>query len=94
MLFRDSFSQSIHHWDEVSPEDCNNRSTKNEIENWLYDEGYETTKQEYERKLSELKKLGNPLEARAYQFTHRPGAIDSLKKQIELKRQGLLMYET
>lgn len=42
--------------------------------------------QEYIRKLDELKRLGDPLEARAYDDANRPGAIDALKKQIELCR--------
>ncbi len=76
-----------------SSEKDNFNKVMNDIESWLYDEGYETTKQEYERKLSDLKKLGNPIEARAHQHSHRPGAIDALKKQIELCKGFTANYD-
>jgi heat shock 70kDa protein 4 len=60
------------------------KSLMTATENWLYDEGYETTKQEYERKLVELKKIGNPVDGRFHQHSQRPAVVDALKKQIEL----------
>lgn len=69
------------------------KALMSEIENWLYDEGYETTKQEYERKLAELKKSGGPIEHRAHQQAQRPAAIDSLKKQIEMCKAFTANYD-
>lgn len=53
-------------------------------EDWLYNEGFETSKQEYTRKIADLKALGDKFEAREREQTHRAGAIDGLKKQLDM----------
>lgn len=59
-------------------------SKKNdEIENWLYEDGFDATKSVYAAKLAELKKIGGPIEARAAEALARPEAVASLQKNIE-----------
>lgn len=53
------------------------------IENWLYDEGYDTTKQEYTSKIDELKALGDPIEYRYNEDLHRAAYIQNLTSQID-----------
>lgn len=54
-----------------------------DIENWLYEDGFDATKSVYAAKLAELKKLGGPIEARAYEAAARPNAIAAIQKNIE-----------
>ena len=35
-----------------------------EAENWLYGDGFDSTKQQYAKKIEELRLLGDPIEAR------------------------------
>jgi len=56
------------------------------VEDWLYEDQFGLTKQQYGRRLDDLRSLGNPIEARATEFHNRPQAIQSLKTQIELCR--------
>ena len=60
-----------------------------EIENWLYEDGFDATKSVYAAKLSELKKLGGPLESRAAEAEARPSAFAALSKNIEKYKQWL-----
>jgi len=53
-------------------------------EDWLYGDGFDSTKQQYTRKIDELKVVGDVLEKRATEAENRPTAVDGLKKQIEL----------
>jgi heat shock protein 4 len=69
------------------------KSLMNSAEDWLYNEGFETTKQEYTRKIEELRKLGNPVENRYNQHMNRPQAIDSLKRQIEMCKTFAANYD-
>lgn len=55
-------------------------------EDWLYGDGFDSTKQMYVRKIDELKALGNPIEFRATDAANREAALESLRKQIELCR--------
>jgi len=54
-----------------------------EIENWLYEDGFDATKSVYAAKLEELKKLGGPIEKRASEAVARPNAIAAVQKNIE-----------
>jgi heat shock protein 4 len=54
-----------------------------EVDNWLYEEGYDATKLVYAGKLDELKKIGGPVEARAAEAAARPNAVASLQKNVE-----------
>lgn len=60
-----------------------------EMENWLYGDGFEATKSVYAEKLGELKKLGSPLEARYSEAQNRPAAIQSLQATLEKYRTWL-----
>lgn len=53
-------------------------------EDWLYGDGFESTKGEYGRRIEELRSIGDKIENRAYQQEHRPSAIDSLRKQLDM----------
>lgn len=65
-------------------------SKKNEeIENWLYEEGFDATKSIYASKLQELKKLGGPVEARAFEAFERPNAVAALQKNVEKYKSWL-----
>jgi heat shock 70kDa protein 4 len=52
-------------------------------EDWLYDEGEDQAKSVYVAKLAELKKLGDPIEARAKEAEARPAACDALRQRAE-----------
>ncbi|CAM9352873.1 unnamed protein product [Pylaiella littoralis] len=53
-------------------------------EDWLYsDEGFDSTKSVYTAKLKELTDLGNPVENRLYETTHRQEAASDLQKVID-----------
>lgn len=54
-----------------------------QYENWLYEEGFDATKSVYNKKLDELKKLGNPISNREYEARTRPNAMSQLQKSIE-----------
>jgi heat shock protein 4 len=60
-----------------------------DVENWLYEEGFDATKSVYASKLAELKKIGGPIEARASEDENRPIAIAAIQKNIE-KYKGWL----
>lgn len=69
------------------------KALMNSAEDWLYNEGYETTKQEYVRKIDELRKIGDPIEHRFNQVQARPPVIESLKKQLEMCKAFAANYD-
>lgn len=69
------------------------KSAMNAAEDWLYNEGFDSTKQEYSRRIEDLRKISNPIEFRLHQVTARPGAIDALKKQLELCKTFASNYD-
>jgi heat shock protein 4 len=69
------------------------KTLMNSAEDWLYNEGFETTKQEYQRKIDEVRKVGNPIENRLQQATNRSTTIDSLKKQLDMCKQFAANYD-
>jgi len=54
-----------------------------QAEDWLYGDGFDSTKQHYIRKLDELKAIGNPIENRLNEESNRGQALNNLKIQIE-----------
>jgi heat shock protein 4 len=60
-----------------------------EIENWLYEEGFDATKSVYAEKLAELKKVGGPCEFRAAEAFARSNVVSSIRKNID-KYKSLL----
>jgi heat shock protein 4 len=69
------------------------KSAMNVAEDWLYNEGFDSTKQEYSRRIEDLRRISNPVEFRLHQVTARPGAIDALKKQLELCKSFASNYD-
>jgi heat shock protein 4 len=62
-------------------------------EDWLYNEGFESTKGEYARKIDELRLVGDKIELRFNEVTARPPAIDALKKQMDLCKSFAANYD-
>ncbi|XP_068014997.1 heat shock 70 kDa protein 4 [Melanerpes formicivorus] len=68
----------------VSEDDRNSFTLKLEdTENWLYEDGEDQPKQIYIDKLTELKTLGQPIQARFQESEERPKAFEDLGKQIQ-----------
>jgi len=53
-----------------------------DIEDWLYDEGYDAQKSEFKKRMEELRKVGDAAEKRLYEDSHRDEFIAALKKEI------------
>jgi len=60
-----------------------------ELENWLYEDGFDAQKDLLGDKLGELKKLGDPVEKRAIEAATRPTAVASLRKNVEKYKKWL-----
>jgi len=52
-------------------------------EDWLYTDGYDTTKSAYERYLSDLMSFGEPIQTRKYEFENRGAAVSDLSKYLD-----------
>jgi heat shock protein 4 len=65
-----------------------------EVENWLYEDGFDATKSVYASNLAELKKLGGPIELRAAEASARPNAVSALQKNIEKFKKWLADAQT
>ncbi|KAL6608315.1 hypothetical protein ACP70R_041378 [Stipagrostis hirtigluma subsp. patula] len=61
-----------------------------EVEDWLYEDGEDETKGVYIAKLEELKKVGDPIEARFKEWEIRGQAVDQLVYCITSFRQAAL----
>jgi heat shock protein 4 len=53
-------------------------------EDWLYGDGFDSTKSLYTKKIDELRAVGDKIERRLTENENRPAAIEGLKKQLEL----------
>lgn len=63
-------------------------------EDWLYGDGFDSSKHEYGRQLDTLKAIGDKGEYRSYEATTaRPNAIDLLKKQLDMCKQFASKYD-
>ncbi|KAF9546744.1 adenyl-nucleotide exchange factor sse1, partial [Lunasporangiospora selenospora] len=54
----------------------------NDAENWLYEDGEETTKSVYKAKLADLQVIGDPVIQRYREFEGRPAAAQELKETL------------
>jgi heat shock protein 4 len=54
-----------------------------EVDNWLYEDGYDAPKSVYAAKLAELKKIGGPIEVRAAEAAGRPAAVAGVQSTVE-----------
>jgi heat shock protein 4 len=52
-------------------------------EDWLYGDGFDSTKSLYIKKLDDLKSRGNPIERRKWENEHRGENCDGIRKQID-----------
>ncbi|CAN6340828.1 unnamed protein product [Urochloa humidicola] len=77
--------------DFVTPEEKEGLiATLQEVEDWLYEDGEDETKGVYIAKLEELKKIGDPIEARYKEWTERGSAVDQLVYCIHSFREAAL----
>ncbi|KAG0517223.1 hypothetical protein BDA96_09G070300 [Sorghum bicolor] len=77
--------------DFVTPEEKEGLIAKlQEVEDWLYEDGEDETKGVYISKLEELKKIGDPIEARYKEWTERGSAVDQLVYCINSFREAAL----
>jgi len=60
-----------------------------EVDNWLYEDGYDATKSVYAAKLAELKKIGGPVENRASEVFDRPNAVAAIQANIDKYKNWL-----
>lgn len=74
-------------------ERTNLKTRLTDSEDWLYNEGFDSTKQEYIRQLDDLRAAGNIVERRYNETLNRPTAIESLKKQIEMCKSFAAKYD-
>jgi len=61
-------------------------------EDWLYGDGFDSTKQQYTREIEKLRAVGDLLEKRLSEAEARPAAIEGLKKQLELCKSFASKY--
>ncbi|XP_061595435.1 heat shock 70 kDa protein 4a isoform X2 [Cololabis saira] len=64
-----------------------------DTENWLYEDGEDQQKQVYIDKLSELKKMGQPIRDRCMEAVERPKAFEELGRQIQLYMKIIEAYK-
>ncbi|XP_037086295.1 heat shock 70 kDa protein 4-like isoform X2 [Pollicipes pollicipes] len=67
-------------------------ATLDATENWLYEDGEECQKHVYVEKLTELKKLGEPIKNRLREFTERPAALEGLSSALQLCDKAVLAH--
>jgi heat shock protein 4 len=60
-----------------------------QLENWLYEDGYDADKDVYNDKLSEVKKFGDPIVHRFEESKARAAAVSGLQKRVEDYKQWL-----
>ena len=63
-----------------------------DAEDWLYGDGFDSTKQQYTRKIEELRAVGDVMEKRSAEAEGRPAAIEGLKKQMEMCKNFASKY--
>jgi len=64
------------------------------LENWLYEDGFDAEKTVYVEKLSELKKMGDPIEYRKREADARPNAVANLQKSLEQFKNWLNLTQS
>nr|XP_046261925.1 heat shock 70 kDa protein 4b [Scatophagus argus] len=64
-----------------------------DTENWLYEDGEDQPKQVYIDKLTELKKLGQPIQERYTEAEERPKAFEEMGKQIQQYMKFIEAYK-
>ena len=69
------------------------RSQMTAAEDWLYGDGFDSTKQNYVRRIEDLRKFGDPIENRYNEEQNRQPAIEQLQKQISLCRTFITNFD-
>ena len=69
------------------------QSVLNEAEEWLYGDGSEAKKSEYQGKVDTLRACGNPIEQRLAEESGRAGAADLLRKQVDKCKEFCANYD-
>ncbi|CAG9535600.1 unnamed protein product [Cercopithifilaria johnstoni] len=68
------------------------RELLTKTEDWLYDEGEDVEKKVYDAKMSELKKLGDPVHERHREYENRKNAFDEFDRAIMRARKAYDEY--
>ncbi|GBP59518.1 Heat shock 70 kDa protein 4L [Eumeta japonica] len=68
-------------------------ATLDALEQWLYDEGEDQTRQVYSDKLSELRTEGEPIKQRRLEWELRPGALEDFALSIQLVNKAVDLYK-
>ncbi|EFO21220.2 hypothetical protein LOAG_07269 [Loa loa] len=77
----------------ISDEDAGKlRELLTKTEDWLYDEGEDVEKKVYDAKMSELKKLGDPVQERHREYENRKNAFDEFDRAIIRARKAYDEY--
>jgi hypothetical protein len=77
----------------INEHDANKfNSMLEDIGNWLYDEGDDQPRQVYAEKLTELKKIGDPVVERYNEAQERPLAVDEFGRTLQLTRKFYDQY--
>ncbi|KAF0038489.1 hypothetical protein F2P81_008973 [Scophthalmus maximus] len=64
-----------------------------DTETWLYEDGEDQQKQVYIDKLTELKKMGQPIQQRCMEAEERPKAFEDLGRQIQMYMKIIEAYK-
>jgi heat shock protein 4 len=82
---RDKVSSDSHYGPYGTDAEKADFASRNEnMENWLYEEGFDATKAVYVEQLAELKKYGDPIKQRKMEAEARPVSVNSLKASLEV----------
>ena len=65
----------------------------NDDEEWLYGDGSEGKKSDYQARIDALKAVGNPIENRLAEESGRAAAAEALRKQVDLCKQFASNYD-
>jgi heat shock protein 4 len=58
------------------------KNMMNDAEEWLYGDGFDSTKKQYSQRIDDLRLLSDPVESRFLEFQQRGPKLDSLKEQM------------
>ena len=59
------------------------KASMDAAEDWLYNDGFDCTKQMYAKKIDELRAVGNPIEYRYSETLNRPAAIAEVTYRLD-----------
>ncbi|XP_074650993.1 heat shock protein 105 kDa-like [Tubulanus polymorphus] len=65
-----------------------------DTEEWLYDDGSDQKKNVYIEKLAEMKKKGDPVCMRYYEWQEQPAAFQDLGRSLQMIQKAVDLYDT